>query len=174
MSGPPPLVVMGVSGCGKSTIGAMLAERLGLPFADGDDFHPEVNKTKMAAGTPLDDEDRIPWLNEIGQSLAEGGPSHSAKHGQPVPVIACSALKRSYRDLLRSHAPGLVFVYLAGDPAVLSRRLAGRSHEYMPATLLQSQLATLEEPDDDEPHIRVDVRQGPDDVVEEILRKLPA
>ena len=163
----PPLVVMGVSGCGKSTLGAMLAERLGLSFADGDDFHPAANKAKMADGTPLTDKDRIPWLTLIGKTLAAGDSGAASS-----PVIACSALKRSYRDLLRSHAPGLVFIHLAGGPDVISGRLAGRSHEYMPASLLQSQLATLEEPAEDESHIRVDILQGPTSLVEEILRKL--
>ncbi|UVJ40267.1 gluconokinase [Arthrobacter sp. CJ23] len=157
----PPLVVMGVSGCGKSTIGGMLGERLGIPFADGDDYHPTANKAKMANGIPLEDEDRLPWLAEIGRALADGSA-----------IIACSALKRRYRDLLRSYAPGLVFVYLSGDPAVLSERINGRSHEYMPSSLLQSQLATLEAPESDEAFIAVDISAEPDVIVDQLVVRL--
>lgn len=122
----PPLVVMGVSGCGKSTIGSLLGERLGVRFSDGDDFHPPANKAKMASGIPLDDDDRAPWLAEIGAALAPPA------DGTGSLIIACSALKRRYRDFLRGFAPGLVFIHLSGQAATISGRLSSRSHEYMP------------------------------------------
>ena len=124
----PPLVVMGVSGCGKSTVGALLGERLGVPFFDGDDFHPPANKAKMASGTPLNDEDRAPWLAEIGAALATPG------DGAGTRIIACSALKRSYRDLLRSFAPDLVFIHLSGEapPFGPDQRPGARIHAQQP------------------------------------------
>lgn len=167
----PPLVVMGVSGCGKSTIGGMLGERLGIPFADGDDYHPAANKAKMANGIPLEDGDRLPWLADIGRALADAG-SDDVPAGAGSAIIACSALKRRYRDLLRSHAPGLVFVYLSGDHAVLSERINGRDHEYMPSSLLQSQLATLEAPEADEAFIAVDISAKPDAIVDQLVVRL--
>ncbi|TSE14428.1 gluconokinase [Arthrobacter sp. KBS0703] len=162
----PPLVVMGVSGCGKSTIGALLGERLGVPFSDGDDFHPPANKAKMAAGIPLDDDDRAPWLAEIGAALATPGGGAGSR------IIACSALKRSYRDLLRSFVPDLVFVHLSGEAATISGRLSSRAHEYMPSSLLASQLATLEPLADDEAHIVADILEEPAALVDGIVRQL--
>ncbi|GAA1255962.1 gluconokinase [Arthrobacter pascens] len=162
----PPLVVMGVSGCGKSTIGAQLGERLGVPFFDGDDFHPPANKAKMAAGIPLDDDDRAPWLAEIGAALA------TPAGGAGSRIIACSALKRSYRDLLRSFAPDLVFIHLSGEAATISRRLNGRAHEYMPSSLLASQLATLEPLASAEAHILVDILDDPASLVDGIASRL--
>jgi gluconokinase len=162
----PPLVVMGVSGCGKSTIGALLGDRLGVPFFDGDDFHPLANKAKMAAGIPLDDDDRAPWLAEIGAALA------TPADGAGSRIIACSALKRSYRDLLRSFAPDLVFVHLSGEAATISGRLSSRAHEYMPSSLLASQLATLEPLGPDEAHIAVDIAGDPASLVDAIVRDL--
>lgn len=162
----PPLVVMGVSGCGKSTIGALLGERLGIPFSDGDDYHPRANKMKMANGRPLEDDDRWPWLAEIGGALAD------TSDGPESRIVACSALKRRYRDLLRKYAPGLVFIHLPGGPDTLSARVSGRTHEYMPSTLLQSQLATLEALGADEAHIVLDIREEPDSLVERIIRQL--
>lgn len=159
----PPLVIMGVCGCGKSTIGSLLGERLGVRFMDGDDFHPPANKAKMAQGMPLDDDDRAPWLAEIGAALA------TPAEGAGSPIIACSALRRSYRDLLRSHAPGVVFIHLSGDPATLAARLSGRQHEYMPSTLLQSQLATLEPLGTDEAHLVVDIGEDPESLVDRII-----
>ena len=158
----PPLIVMGVSGCGKSTVGALLGERLGVPFVDGDDLHPQANKDKMRAGQPLDDDDRRPWLTAIGQAIREG-----LAAGTPT-IVACSALRRAYRDLLRDAVAGLVFVHLAGDATTIASRLAARSHEYMPATLLASQLAALEPVQDDEPHVVVDLRLTPAEMVERI------
>lgn len=134
MSITRPLVVMGVSGSGKTTVGEALAVALGVPFADGDALHPEANVAKMAAGIPLDDADRAPWLVAIGAVLAAG----------PV-VVACSALKRAYRDRLRVAAPELELVYLEVDRATLLDRMAHRTH-FMPPSLLDSQLATLEPP----------------------------
>src|SRR3954469_16372143 len=130
-----PLVVMGVSGSGKSTVGAALAQRLRVPFADADDFHPAANIAKMTAGHPLDDHDRHPWLEAIGRWLAEhpdGG------------VMSCSALKRRYRDQLRHHAGTVVFLLLHGTPEVIRTRQASRPGHFMPASLLSSQFATLE------------------------------
>ena len=164
----PPLVVMGVSGCGKSTVGALLAERLGMPFLDGDDFHPAANKEKMAAGVPLTDDDRAPWLARIGQLLAgdvDGGTT-------VPPVVACSALKRSYRDLLRSSAPEVVFIHLSGSAATIAARMDARAHEFMPRTLLESQLATLEGLGPDEAHALVDISLEPGALVETVVREL--
>ena len=162
----PPLVVMGVSGCGKSTVGALLGERLGVPFFDGDDFHPPANKAKMAGGTPLDDDDRAPWLAEIGAALA------TSPGGAGSRIIACSALKRRYRDVLRSFAPDVVFVHLSGEAATISGRLGGRTHEYMPSSLLASQLATLEPLGADEAHVVADILGDPASLVDGIIRQL--
>ena len=162
----PPLVVMGVSGCGKSTIGALLGERLGVPFFDGDDFHPPANKAKMASGTPLNDEDRAPWLAEIGTALATPG------DGAGTRIIACSALKRSYRDLLRSHAPELVFIHLSGAEATIAGLIIGRAQEYKPSTLPASQLQLLDPLGQDEAHISVDILGDPASLVDGIVRQL--
>lgn len=162
----PPLVVMGVSGCGKSTVGSLLGERLGVLFFDGDDFHPAVNKAKMAGGVPLNDEDRAPWLAEIGAALA------NPPGGAASCIIACSALKRSYRDLLRSFAPDTVFIHLAGDAATISDRLSSREHEYMPGSLLASQLATLEPLGSHEAHLAVDILEDPASLVDRIVRQV--
>ncbi|MHC6595189.1 gluconokinase [Arthrobacter sp. C152] len=174
MSGQvPPLVVMGVSGCGKSTVGALLAGRLGIAFLDGDDFHPAANKEKMAAGIPLTDDDRAPWLARIGQLLAGGGPGADDDGGTTVPpVVACSALKRRYRDLLRSSAPGVVFVHLTGSAALIAARMDARAHEFMPRTLLESQLATLEQLEPDEAHILADISLEPAALVDAVVREL--
>lgn len=142
----PPLVVMGVSGCGKSTIGALLGTRLGIPFADGDDYHSPANKIKMGQGIPLTHDDRGPWLAEIGNALAN-------QTERSAGIVACSALRRRYRDFLRTFAPDVVFVHLAGGTAMITERNNGRVHEYMPSTLLESQLATLEAPRADQAHI---------------------
>lgn len=162
----PPLVIMGVSGCGKSTVGSLLGDRLGLPFMDGDDLHPASNKAKMRAGIPLQDADRFPWLEEIGRTLRQ-----SQDAGIPM-IIACSALKRSYRDLLRMHVPGLVFVHLAGDRETLLARMTARSHEFMPSSLLDSQLATLEPLDKDERRVLADFQLAPALLVDGICSKL--
>lgn len=134
------IVVMGVSGCGKSTVGSALAQRLGWQFADGDDFHPPANVAKMRAGQALDDHDRAPWLAALNAMLRA-----SVNEGRPV-VLACSALKQRYRDALAEGMPGLRFVHLHGEPDLIGERLAARQHRYMPASLLASQFATLESP----------------------------
>lgn len=132
----PVVVVMGASGCGKSTIGHALADRLGVAFADADDFHPPANIHKMSQGTPLTDEDRAPWLTAVGEELA--------RNDLTGIVIACSALKTAYRDLLRAHAPRVFFVHLDVTAQILANRMLLRSEHFMPLTLLESQLATLE------------------------------
>jgi carbohydrate kinase (thermoresistant glucokinase family) len=149
-----PVVIMGVSGSGKSTVGFRLAGKLRVLYIDGDALHPAQNKRKMAAGVPLTDEDRAPWLDAIGAVLAQG----------PV-VVACSALRRSYRDRLRTFAPALRLIYLYGSPALLAERVAGRSHAFMPPKLLDSQLATLEAPGADERAFAVDVALPPAQIV---------
>ncbi|MCT1866674.1 gluconokinase [Dermabacter sp. p3-SID358] len=158
-----PLIIMGVQGTGKSTVGKALAERLGLSFIDGDDLHPAANKEKMASGTPLTDEDRAPWLDAIGQTIAD-----ERERGVTCAIV-CSALKRRYRDQLRSYAPDLQFVHLAGDRDLIARRIAHRHHEYMPASLLDSQFATLEQLGDDEAGIVASIEPAAKDVVENIL-----
>lgn len=158
---PPLLTVMGVSGSGKTTVGAALAQRLRVPYADADDFHPPENVAKMSSGIPLDDVDRLPWLRAIGQWLG----AHTAGGG----VISCSALKRSYRDVLREAAPDQLFVHLAGTPEVIARRVAGRPGHFMPTSLVESQFATLEPLDDDEHGLVLDVDHPVDELVESYL-----
>lgn len=163
-----PIIVMGVSGCGKSTVGFDLAEVLGRTFIDGDTLHPLANKGKMAAGHPLDDDDRWPWLDEVGKALA----THDDQ-GLP-PIVACSALKRVYRDRLRSQAPGTIFLHLDGSREILMSRLGPRTHEYMPASLLDSQIATLEPLADDEPGVVVDIAPPPLEVTANALAAIQA
>jgi gluconokinase len=154
------VVVMGVSGSGKSTVGAALAQRLRVPFADADDFHPAANIAKMSAGHALDDDDRRPWLETIGNWLADhpdGG------------VMSCSALKHVYRDQLRSHCPAVQFLHLAGSPEVIGRRQATRPGHFMPASLLASQFETLEPLASDERGITIDVDQDIDSIVAEYV-----
>jgi carbohydrate kinase (thermoresistant glucokinase family) len=157
---------MGVSGSGKSTIGALLAHSLGLQFTDADGLHPQANIVKMAGGIPLTDEDRWPWLALVGQALADAG---AAGHGL---VVACSALKRVYREAIVAAAPHVRFVHLAGSLDVLANRLEGRSEHFMPPALLKSQLATLEELQEDEPGFAVDIAQPVADVVAEAVARL--
>lgn len=140
----PMLVIMGVSGCGKSTVGGALAARLGWRYTEGDAFHPPANVAKMAAGKPLDDADRQPWLAAIAAWM-----DTQAQASRPG-VIGCSALKRRYRDFLREGRPQVWFLYLRVPRGILQQRLQTRHHEYMPASLLDGQLATLEEPAPDE------------------------
>jgi gluconokinase len=155
-----PIVVMGVSGSGKSTVGAALAQRLRVPFADADDFHPAANIAKMTAGHALDDDDRRPWLDTIGEWLAahaDGG------------VMSCSALKRVYRDQLREHCADVDFLHLAGTPEVIGRRQASRPGHFMPASLLASQFQTLEPLAPDEHGVDVDVDQDIDSIINEYV-----
>lgn len=159
---------MGVSGSGKSTIARALAERCELVFIEGDDVHPPVNKAKMAAGIPLDDSDRAPWLNEIADRMTD-----ELGAGRGV-AVACSALKREYRGALAAAAPGVVFVHLSGPLELIAERAGARDHEYMPLSLLESQFAILEPLDADEPHLEVDVSHTPDEIVRFIIERLPA
>lgn len=165
-SRPPIVLVMGVSGSGKTTIGKMLAERLDWPFKEGDDFHPQANIDKMHAGAPLNDEDRQPWLAAIAgwidQQVAKNQPS----------IITCSALKRSYRDFLRDGRPQIMLVYLRASPEVLAQRLSHRRGHFMPASLLDSQLDTLEAPTPDENPLVVDDDAPPKTVVEDVIKLL--
>ena len=138
------IIVMGVSSSGKSTVGAALGRALHAPFLDGDQYHPEANVEKMRAGIPLTDEDRWPWLEALAAALKEA----AEKKKKGVAVGACSALKRAYRDFITEKAgEPVLFVYLHGSREIISERMAKRSHEYMPTSLLDSQFATLEEPD---------------------------
>lgn len=154
---------MGVSGAGKSTIGRLLAQRLHCGFGDGDDFHPPANVAKMRSGTPLTDEDRRPWLLAIQQYMRT-----TEAAGQSA-VIACSALKESHRALLLHGEPWVQFIHLQGSRELLAQRLGGRSGHFMPATLLDSQLATLEPPPD---ALVVEVGPTPEEIVTEILARL--
>ncbi|WP_261620963.1 gluconokinase [Pseudarthrobacter equi] len=157
----PRVVVMGVSGCGKTTIGDLVARQLGVPFLDGDSLHPVENVAKMAAGTPLTDEDRWPWLATVGAELANAGDGGM--------VLACSALRRSYRDAIRQQAPDTVFLHLHGSKEVLTARTEGRSGHFMPPALLESQLATLEPLAADEAGAVVDIAAPVDEVVASAL-----
>ena len=162
------IVVMGVSGSGKSTIGQALAGELGVPFVEGDELHPPRNVALMAAGTPLTDDDRSDWLQSLADTLAQ-----AAAQGQGV-VISCSALKRSYRERLRAGAPDLRWIYLHGSPALLAERLHARADHYMPPSLLQSQLDTLEPPAADEGAIEIDIALPPPAIVAAVRRRLEA
>jgi carbohydrate kinase (thermoresistant glucokinase family) len=152
------LVVMGVSGCGKSTIGKLIASKYGIEFIDGDDLHPQGNIEKMSQGIPLNDEDRWPWLESIARELNTIGSG----------VIACSALKRSYRLAILKVAPETLFIHLHGSREVLESRLAARRAHFMPAKLLESQLLTLEELTSDEPGYVVDINKSEIEIVNEI------
>ena len=158
------VIVMGVSGSGKSTVGHTLAAALDVPFADADDFHSRANVAKMSAGTPLDDKDRRPWLEAIARWLAE----HRGSGG----VVACSALRRSYRDVLTGAAPEAWILYVDVARDVLVERVHARTDHFMPAALLDSQLALLEPPDDDEHAVTVDASAAtPEEVVREFLTR---
>jgi len=157
------LVVMGVSGCGKSTIAAAVAERAGATYIDADDLHPASNVEKMSRGIPLTDEDRMPWLAVVGDVIK----SHQ---GERV-VVACSALKRSYRDVIRERAGGVLFAHLHGPRELLASRMGSRSEHFMPLTLLDSQLATLEPLADDEDGLVVDITPSTSEIADTILAR---
>lgn len=156
---PAAIIVMGVSGSGKSTIGALLAEALGWPFADADGFHPAANVAKMAAGQPLTDADRGPWLDAIAAHI---GAARTA--GQPV-VVACSALRRAYRERLRAGHGDLIFLHLAGAPEVIATRQAARQGHFMPPSLMASQFATLEGTVEEADAVMVSVSASPHEVL---------
>lgn len=158
------IVVMGVSGAGKSSVGQELAIQLGASFIDGDTLHPEANVRKMASGVPLTDDDRWPWLHLIGTKLSTS--SHTGT------VVACSALKRSYRDAIRTAAPDATFILLQADRPALQDRLTQRPGHFMPASLLTSQLETLEELQDDESGVVIESTGGIDTTVERIRKLL--
>lgn len=157
---PGRWVVMGVSGSGKSTVAAALAERMRAPYVDADDLHQEENRAKMAAGEPLDDQDRRPWLDRVGAWLA------ARPDGA---VTACSALKRSYRDQLRGHADGVAFVLLHGSPELVRERQANRQGHFMPGSLLSSQFAALEPLAPDEHGLTVDIIDDVETIVGQVL-----
>lgn len=162
------LVVMGVAGSGKTTVATLLSERLGVTYAEADQFHPQANIDKMTAGTALTDEDRWPWLESIRDWL-----SSEAEAGRSG-VVTCSALKRSYRDLLRTARGEVCFVHLDGSPELLEERIQHRSGHFMPPTLLPSQLATLEPLADDEHGMTLDVAASPQELADEILARTDA
>lgn len=161
------IVVMGVSGCGKSSVGLALAESLDASFIDGDDLHPEANKNLMAAGIPLNDENRWPWLDSVAQALA--GPADTQANGASGTVIACSALKRSYRQRILNGAPNTFFIHLAGSRELLAERMSSRGSHFMPLSLLESQLATLEPLGSDEPGVTFDIALPMQTIVEQAI-----
>ncbi len=170
-SHPPIIIVMGVSGAGKTTVAVQLAQRLGCAFADADEFHSASNIAKMRAGTPLTDADRQSWLEAIAARVKQW---HAKGVGG---IIACSALKRAYRRIIigastDSDRPDVTLVYLRGDPAMIRRRLTERQHHFMPASLLDSQFATLEEPGPDEHPIVLDAAKSAPELVAEIWQQL--
>lgn len=162
---PPTRIVllMGVAGSGKTTIGRMLAGQLGWPYFEADDFHSPANKEKMGHGIPLNDDDRAPWLAAIRQRIDE------CVAGNQSAVFTCSALKEKYRHVLMDHVPAMSLVYLAGDSDILLHRMKGRSGHYMKADMLQSQLATLEVPHN---ALTIDIAQSPETIVAEIRKHL--
>ncbi|MFD7644704.1 gluconokinase [Kitasatospora sp. NPDC059795] len=164
---PPVIVVMGVSGVGKTTVARLLAHRLGLPYAEADDFHPAANIAKMSAGTPLDDQDREPWLRALGAWLGERAEAGTGG------VVTCSALKRSYRDILRDACPEAFFLHLSGSHELVGDRIAHRTGHFMPPSLLDSQYATLEPLRADESGLVLDVDADPDTLVERAVAGLP-
>jgi gluconokinase len=161
------VVVMGVSGSGKSTVATVLARSLDVPYADADQFHPVSNKRKMSAGNPLTDADRQPWLRSIGDWIAARDQASSGG------VVTCSALKRQYRDLLREYSPRVWFLHLAGAKNVIADRMAERKGHFMPFELLDSQYADLEPLATDEPGLTVDVRKSPEELVGIATRAVP-
>ena len=165
---PVRVVMMGVSGCGKSTVGEGLAAQLGWRFVEGDSLHPAENVAKMAAGQPLGDQDRAGWLESLSARLAQ---ARSAGQGL---VISCSALKRSYRERLRGGDPQVLFVHLSGSRELIAQRVASRKHRYMPASLLESQFATLQPPSADEQALALDVRLPPSVLIEAVAQHLQA
>jgi carbohydrate kinase (thermoresistant glucokinase family) len=166
LTGPVILVVMGVSGSGKTTVSVLLAAALGCQFQEGDDLHPRENVEKMHSGTPLTDADRLPWLRRIAAEIDDW-----RARGESG-VLTCSALKRSYRDIIIGDRPDVTLVYLRGSQDLIRRRMAARHEHFMPVALLDSQFATLQEPTPGEHALTVDVGGRPADIVGEIVRQL--
>ena len=162
------VVVMGVSGSGKTTVAAMLAGVLGAKFLEGDDLHPRANVEKMRSGTPLGDADRLPWLQAIAAEI------DTWRQRGETGVVTCSALKRAYRDIIVGGHPDVALVYLRGGHDLIQHRMAQRHEHFMPIGLLDSQFATLQEPGADEQPIIVDIKGGPSEIVAEIVRRLQA
>jgi len=163
---PPILVIMGVSGSGKSTVAEKLAARLGWSFEEGDTLHPEINIAKMHAGIPLTDTDREPWLDRVAGWI-------DGQRGKKEPgIITCSALKRAYRQFIIGDRPEVRLVYLRGGRDLIAEHFAGRHDHFMPASLLRSQIDTLEEPDPSEDPLTIDATAPPDQIAEEIIRRL--
>ncbi|HZQ02372.1 MAG TPA: gluconokinase [Reyranella sp.] len=160
------LVIMGVSGCGKSTIGKGLSRRLGWQYQEGDALHPPANVAKMKSGQPLDDDDRLPWLRKVADRIDQW-----RKDGVSG-IITCSALKRAYRDIIIGKRPGVALLYPKGSKELIASRIAHRRGHFMPASLLDSQFAALEEPSPDENAITVSVDQTPDQIVDEVVERL--
>jgi len=154
------IVVMGVSGSGKTTVARLLAQRLGWAFAEADEFHSPANVAKMRAGVALNDDDRRPWLAAIADRI------DSAREANEPIVVTCSALKRRYRDILMASRPDVALVYLKGDYDTIAQRMAARPHHYMPVSLLKSQFEALEEPAADEHAIVLDIRRSPEELAE--------
>ena len=165
-SPPPVIVIMGVSGCGKSVVGRLLADRLRRPFHDADAYHPPANVEKMRAGVPLDDADRVPWLAALAALVRA-----AASAGPPI-VLACSALRRDHRRQLGLPAAGVTLVHLDGDKELIRSRIMSRTGHFMPASLLDSQWATLERPGPDEDPLVVDVAGTPETIVDGIMKAL--
>jgi gluconokinase len=166
---PAAIVVMGVAGSGKTSVGERLAARLGMTFRDADEFHTAANKDKMSSGIPLTDADRWPWLDAIGAAIAA-----AVSAGEGI-IVACSALKRVYRQRILARAGDVVvFVWLDGSRQTLGERIGGRKGHFMPASMLDSQLATLEPPAADEPAVRVAIEPPLDQVVEAAIASLAA
>ena len=163
---PVVLVLMGVSGCGKTTVARIVAERLRWAFEEGDALHPPANVAKMQAGHPLDDDDRAPWLAKVADWV------DARLDAGACGVITCSALKHTYRDLIDRRGSGIEFVYLHGSRELIASRLAGRQGHFMPASLLDTQFATLEEPGADEPVLRVEIGAAPDVIAADIVDAL--
>ncbi len=159
-------VVMGVSGSGKTTLARGVAQRLGWRLVEGDDFHPPANVAKMHAGTPLTDDDRWPWLRAIAREI-----DAMRSRGEDG-IVACSALKRVYRDILIGERKDVLLVYLQGSKELIAARIAARTGHFMPPTLLDSQLATLEEPDEAEHPIIVSIAPQPDAIINKVVRRL--
>jgi gluconokinase len=166
MSDPLCIVVMGVEGSGKTTIAEALSYRLNAEYLDADWFHSPANREKMTLGHPLSDEDRLPWLHSVGQRLRE-----ESNDGRVV-VAACSALKRSYRDLLREYVADIFFVFLDGPPGLVLSRIEARTDHFASTSLLASQFATLEPLEPDERGVRIAIQQSPDEQVDEIVADL--